>query len=93
MVTFSKLVIGLSAVAASLAAPAETSPNLSKRGPMSFALGSDHPLARRANTNYNQDYTTGGTVDFTPSTNQFSLNWNVEQDFVVGVGWNPGSSE
>jgi len=93
MVTFSTLALGLSAIAVSIAAPtAETSPNLQKRGPYNFALGPEHPLSRRGNTNYNQDYTTGGTVNFSPSTNGFSVNWNTQDDFVVGVGWNPGSN-
>lgn len=48
------------------------------------------PLEER--TNYVQDYTTGGTVNFTPSGNGFSLNFNTNNDFVVGVGWNPGST-
>lgn len=93
MVTFSSLIVGLSAIAVSLAAPAETSPrDLQKRGPYNFALGPEHPLSRRSNTNYNQDYTTGGSVSFSPETNGFSVNWNTQQDFVVGVGWNPGTT-
>jgi len=101
MVAFSTLVLGLSAIAASLAAPAADAlpANVEKRGPSNFMLGPDHPLmvARRnasleARTNYVQDYTTGGTVNFTPSGNTFSLSFDTNQDFVVGVGWNPGST-
>lgn len=93
MVTISRLAVGLSAVAASFGAPAHVTPqDVQERGDFNFALGPDHPVSRRANTNYNQDYTTGGTVDFTPGTNQFSVTWNTQQDFVVGVGWNPGST-
>ncbi|KAL6787405.1 glycoside hydrolase family 11 protein [Trichoderma sp. SZMC 28012] len=98
MVAFSRFVAGLSVIAASLAAPTEVAEKkVEERGEYNFFLGPDHPLSRRnlagrSNTNYNQDYTTGGTVNFTPSTNGFSLNWNTQEDFVVGVGWNPGSN-
>jgi endo-1,4-beta-xylanase len=98
MVAFSTLVLGLSAIAASLAAPSLPD-HVEKRGPSNFFLGPDHPLmvARRnasleARTNYVQDYTTGGTVNFTPSGDSFSLNFNTNDDFVVGIGWNPGST-
>jgi endo-1,4-beta-xylanase len=73
---------------------------------MNFVMGYDHPLSKRfgnfsiravgpamearSDTNYKQDYRTGGSVNFSPGTNSFSLNWNTQQDFVVGVGWNPG---
>ncbi|UKZ64034.1 uncharacterized protein TrAtP1_005255 [Trichoderma atroviride] len=90
MVAFSRLVAGLSAVTASLAAPAEVvEKSVEERGPHNFFLGPDHPLARRTAINYNQDYTTGGTVNFSPSKTGFNLNWNTQQDFVVGVGWQP----
>ncbi|PTB37969.1 uncharacterized protein TrAFT101_011923 [Trichoderma asperellum] len=93
MVAFSRFVAGLSAVTASLAAPADVADrNVEARGPHNFFLGPDHPLARRSAINYNQDYTTGGTVNFSPSTTGFNLNWNTQEDFVVGVGWNPGSN-
>lgn len=91
MVAFSKLAFGLSAVAGSLAAPTDLKPVVQKRGPMNFVLGPDNSLSRRSNTNYEQDYTTGGSVNFSPGTNQFSVTWNTQQDFVVGVGWQPGS--
>lgn len=93
MVAFSRLVAGLSAITASLAAPAEVvEKSVEERGPHNFFLGPDHPLARRSAINYNQDYTTGGTVNFSPSKTGFTLNWNTQQDFVVGVGWQPGSN-
>lgn len=101
MGTFSALVLGFSAITASLAAPAADPlpAHVERRGPNNFLLGPDHPLmiARRnasleARTNYVQDYTTGGTVNFSHSGNGFSLNFNTEEDFVVGVGWNPGST-
>ncbi|KAF3903477.1 hypothetical protein ABW20_dc0107458 [Dactylellina cionopaga] len=103
MVALSTLAFGLSIISASLAVPAAYAPEpVEKRGDFNFLFGPDHPLAiarrneseiaRRSNTNYQQHYTTGGTVNFSPTTNGFSLNWNTQQDFVVGVGWNPGSN-
>jgi len=96
MVAFSSLALGLSAISAVLAAPAPAP--VEKRGDFNFMMGPDHPLSlarrnlTRRSTNYNQDYTTGGTVNFTPSNGAFSVNWNTQDDFVVGVGWNPGST-
>ncbi|KAM3086973.1 hypothetical protein ACMFMG_001083 [Clarireedia jacksonii] len=101
MVLFSTVFLALSAVATSFAAPAADPlpPHVERRGPHDFFLGPDHPLmiARRnasleARTNYVQNYKTGGTVNFTPSGNGFSLNFDTTDDFVVGVGWNPGST-
>jgi endo-1,4-beta-xylanase len=103
MVAITRLALGLSAAAGALAAPAEYGPANEERGTdTDFVLGSDHPLmvARRAanltmllgrsNTDYTQRYTTGGNVNFNPGTNQFSLSYSVQQDFVVGVGWQTG---
>ncbi|KAI1328980.1 concanavalin A-like lectin/glucanase domain-containing protein [Xylariaceae sp. FL0255] len=71
---------------------------------MNFVLGPAHPLyprnitevdlplEERSNTNYNQDYITGGSVSYSPGTNEFSVTWNTQEDFVVGVGWKPGST-
>ncbi|KZL85796.1 endo- -beta-xylanase 1 [Colletotrichum incanum] len=106
MVAFSNLLLGLVAVAASLGAPASQPesnplpPDVERRGQQDFFLGPDHPLmiARhsvselKARTNYVQNYKTGGTVNFTPSNNGFSLNFNTKNDFVVGVGWKTGST-
>jgi len=101
MVNFSTLILGFSAIAASLAAPAVDilPPHVEKRGPNNFVLGPDHPLmlARRnatleKRTNYVQDYTTGGSVSFSPSGDYFSLSFDTTEDFVVGIGWNPGTT-
>ncbi len=95
MVGVSTLLVGLSAVAATLAAP-----TVEKRGAADFVLHPDHPIARRignitarSNPSYTQNYKTGGTVNFSPTGTGFTLNYNVQQDFVVGVGWNPGSNQ
>ncbi|KAH8703775.1 concanavalin A-like lectin/glucanase domain-containing protein, partial [Talaromyces proteolyticus] len=47
----------------------------------------------RRSTNYEQDYTTGGTVSFSPANGEFYVSWDTTDDFVVGVGWNPGDTE
>lgn len=106
MIGLSSFVVSLAAAAMSHAAPtAPLAPQVfEERGPMNFTLDFDHPLSKRfgtfaareigprSNTNYVQNYKTGGSVNFNPSTNSFSLNWNTQQDFVVGVGWQTGSN-
>ena len=98
MVSFTQLVVALTAIGSAFASPIEAT--VEKRGPHNFVMGPDHPLmlarrneslARRS-TNYNQDYTTGGTVSFSPGSGEFSVNWDTTDDFVVGVGWKPGST-
>ncbi|KAF7532912.1 hypothetical protein G7054_g7538 [Neopestalotiopsis clavispora] len=104
--TLYTVALSLLAAAGTLAAPTAGAaevlpPHVERRGPHNFFLGPDHPLmlARRnvsvlegRSTNYVQDYTTGGTVDLTPSSGGFSLSFDTTEDFVVGVGWNPGST-
>lgn len=75
-----------------LAAPAP-------RDSYNFVLHPDHPLAlakRNASLmkrqNYVQDYTTGGDVQFSHAGDYFSLSFDTTEDFVVGIGWNPGST-
>jgi endo-1,4-beta-xylanase len=100
MVSFSSLIITFIAIAGSLAAPADlikddVVPDLASRGPSNFiidATTSNASLARRSAINYNQDYTTGGTVNYYSSSTGFEVTWDTEDDFVVGVGWQPGST-
>lgn len=102
MVYFPQLVVVLAAVHSVIAAPTEqTEASVQKRGPHNFVMGPDHPLmmarrneslARRS-TNYVQDYTTGGSVYFAPESGEYYVSWDTTDDFVVGVGWNPGSTE
>jgi endo-1,4-beta-xylanase len=89
MVAFSSLVVALSVIAASVASPVD----ITEIGLADFVLRRDNSsLARRQTPNYNQDYTTGGTVNYSPSGGSFSVNWNTQNDFVVGVGWTTGST-
>jgi endo-1,4-beta-xylanase len=92
----SNLVI-LSAIAGSLATPVSVKREdgaladfaLDRRSNFTSTLA----LARRGSApNYNQDYTTGGTVSYSPGTSSFSVNWNTQNDFVVGKGWTTGST-
>src|ERR1700726_3194738 len=46
--------------------------------------------------NYNQDYVaSGANVQYSPNqgAGSFSVNYNTNQDFVVGLGWQPGDSK
>jgi len=93
MVAFSSLFATLVAIAGSLAAPTDlVKDGLTKRGPSNFVLEANSTLSRRSSINYNQDYTTGGTVNYYSSSTGFEVNWSTQDDFVVGVGWNPGST-
>ncbi|MCJ1441274.1 MAG: hypothetical protein MMC23_001760 [Stictis urceolatum] len=53
-------------------------------------------LVRRARAvNFNQDYVaSGANVQYTPNqgAGSFSVNYNTQQDFVVGLGWQPGDA-
>ncbi|EEA18899.1 hypothetical protein TMatcc_010557 [Talaromyces marneffei ATCC 18224] len=99
MVAFSSLLVAFTAIVGALAAPTELVKDdnvldLLSRGPSNFVLDTTNTtsLVRRAGINYNQDYTTGGTVNYYHSSTGFQVNWNTQNDFVVGVGWNPGSN-
>lgn len=82
----------LAVVAASLASPTK----LYQRDATTakpFILERDHaPLCRRQSPNYHQDYTTGGDVVYTPNGNSFTVDWETQDDFVVGLGWSTGST-
>lgn len=83
MFSFTKLVVAVSALTGALAAPAA--------GPDSpdFEIGGES-LARRQN--YNQDYVTSGSVNFSPASNGYSVSFSGAGDFVVGKGWSTGTS-
>ena len=53
-------------------------------------------ISRRASgTNYNQNYIASGAgVTYTPnqSAGSYSVNWNTNGDFVVGLGWSTGDA-
>jgi endo-1,4-beta-xylanase len=86
----------LSMLAGALAVPAPApiaipSPNFSLQGGNSSLSN----LVRRAGTNFNQDYVAGGAnVQYSPNegAGSFSVSYNTQADFVVGLGWQPGDS-
>lgn len=97
MVAFSALLATLAAAVLSIAAPASETPverdvALSERGPHDFILEAENRLDRRTAINYNENYTTEGTVNFSPSSTGFSVTWSNAYDFVVGVGWQTGTN-
>jgi endo-1,4-beta-xylanase len=93
MVAFSSLVLAFSGLAVSLACPMDlVKKEVTERGTQDFVLHPENSVHRRSTPNYNQDYTTGGTVNYSPSGSSFSVTWNTQDDFVVGVGWSTGST-
>ncbi|KAL7928931.1 glycoside hydrolase family 11 protein [Trichoderma chlorosporum] len=97
MVGFTSLAIALSGVVGTLAVPtglgpSENNVNITARGAYDFVLGAHNDVRRRSNPSYDQNYQTGGTVNYSPSGTGFSVNWNTQDDFVVGVGWGTGST-
>jgi endo-1,4-beta-xylanase len=85
MFAFTKLVAVISAVTGALAAPA-AEPSLDSPD---FELGGQN-LARRQN--YNQNYVTSGSVNFSPASNGYSVTFSGAGDFVVGKGWSTGTT-
>jgi endo-1,4-beta-xylanase len=73
-----------------LAAGALAAP-VAEEGGLDFALEGPSNLARRQGLNYNQDWTSGGGVNYQSTSTGYSVSFSNAQDFVVGRGWNPGS--
>ncbi|KAL9082501.1 MAG: hypothetical protein Q9165_008878 [Trypethelium subeluteriae] len=84
MVGFTYLSLVLSA-ASCFAVPTES---IERTANPDFELG--NKLVRRQD--YNQDYTTSGTVSYSPASNGYSVTYSGAQDFVVGKGWSAGSA-
>lgn len=84
MVAIKYLSIAAAALSGAFAAPAACGPDLPD-----FDIGSQN-LARRQD--YNQNYRTGGNVDFSPTNNGYSVSFSNAGDFVVGKGWSKGTS-
>ncbi|KAK1752811.1 glycoside hydrolase family 11 protein [Echria macrotheca] len=85
MVALTYLAVAASAVSGVLAAPypEADAPN--------FEIGG-HNLARRQGMDYNQNYKTGGNVNFQPTSNGYSVSFSGAGDFVVGKGWRTGQA-
>ncbi len=86
MVSFTYLTLAVSALLGAIAAPAPE------------AYGPDLPdlevfpdsLVRRQD--YNQNYKTGGNVQFSSTSNGYSVTFSGAGDFVVGKGWKKGTA-
>ncbi|KAH9863581.1 hypothetical protein J1614_009513 [Plenodomus biglobosus] len=85
MLALSTLAIVLSGIASTLAAPtAEPAADLPD-----YELATKN-LARRQD--YNQNYKTSGSVNFSPTSNGYSVQFSNAGDFVVGKGWKTGTN-
>jgi len=87
MVAFSTLALALSAVATGVFAAPAADPN---HDAPDFEFTSENRLTRRQD--YNQNYKTSGNVNFSPSSNGYSVSFSNAGDFVVGKGWNKGTT-
>ncbi|KAF3025142.1 hypothetical protein G7054_g558 [Neopestalotiopsis clavispora] len=83
MISLGRLALAISAITGAIAAPA-IGPDLPD-----FEFGAD-TLARRQD--YNQNYKTGGNVNFSPTSNGYSVSFSGAGDFVVGKGWSKGTT-
>lgn len=83
MVLLTRLALAISAITAAYAAPT-ADPN-----EPDFMIGPQN-LARRQD--YNQNYKTGGNVNFSPTNNGYSVSFSGAGDFVVGKGWKTGTT-
>lgn len=90
---FFKLAVALATITGSFASPVVNNNGIAERGPEDFVLKriNDTLSRRQSAPSYHQDYTTGGTVTYTPTGSSFTTNWNTQDDFVVGIGWNTGA--
>lgn len=83
MVAFSSIVLAVSAIAGSaFAAPVADVPDFELNGPKALVARQD----------YNQNYRTSGNVNFSPNNNGYSVSFSNAGDFVVGKGWNRGTT-
>lgn len=87
MVAFTYLALAATAISGAFAAPAPAP--VARPELPDFEVGS-HNLARRQD--YNQNYKTGGSVNFSPNSNGYSVSFSGAGDFVVGKGWKTGTS-
>jgi hypothetical protein len=86
MVQLSSLLLPLSMVGLAFAAPvAEPAADFE----LDIVNNGTHIVRRQ---DYNQDYKTGGNVNYQPTGNGYSVTFSNAQDFVVGKGWKTGTS-
>ena len=85
MVSLSHLFVALSAVGGSLAAP-----TIPEAPDFIFSTDNFTDLVRRQD--YTQNYQTSGNVQFSATTNGYSVTSSSAADFVVGRGWKTGAA-
>lgn len=85
MVAFAHAVVALSVVATAFGAPT-AEPNVDAPD---FDLGGSRLMGRQ---DYNQNYKTSGNVNFSPTSNGYSVTFSGAGDFVVGKGWKTGTT-
>lgn len=84
MVAFSSIVLGLSAIATTaFAAPTADVPDFELNAPTK---------ALAVRQDYNQNYKTGGNIQYNPTNNGYSITFSGAQDFVLGKGWRTGTT-
>lgn len=83
MVALSYLAFAISACTAAVAVPT-ADPNAPD-----FIIGPENLVRRQ---DYNQNYKTGGNVNFSPTSNGYSVSFSGAGDFVVGKGWSTGTT-
>jgi endo-1,4-beta-xylanase len=83
MVAFTYFAVAAAAISGTFAAPTAEANDLPD-----FEIGPQN-LARRQD--YNQNYKTGGNVNFQPTSNGYSVSFSGAGDFVVGKGWSKGT--
>lgn len=87
MVSFSHLLFAISAAIGALGAPAAEPETLATAD---FVLNNETNIVRRQD--YTQNYKTGGNVQFSTTSNGYSVTFSGAKDFVVGRGWKTGSA-
>ncbi|PGH23149.1 hypothetical protein AJ80_02781 [Polytolypa hystricis UAMH7299] len=88
MVSFTSVLLGLSAAAASLAAPAE----LSARGPTELSKRTPSSQGQHGGFFYSFWTDNESAVTYTNEAGgRYSAQWNGDGNWVGGKGWNPGS--
>jgi endo-1,4-beta-xylanase len=84
----------IAAIPLSLGAPTEPGPlytrDLEERIPDFDFFANVSRLTSRQD--YNQNYKTGGNVNYSPNSGGYSVKFSGAQDFVVGKGWTTGSA-
>lgn len=90
MVAFSTLALGLAAATGIFAAPAADPVAEPAFDAPDFEFSSAKSLDRRQD--YNQNYKTSGNVNFSPTSNGYSVQFSGAGDFVVGKGWKTGTN-